>query len=388
MPGTTEIRNRDMLALQRFITAKDEVNPYEDGRLHPNTLLIDLTHSNLQQRHIEIRFDRHDTIMTVKQRIHQKTGTPPHFQHLVLKSSGQVLQELPASGDDAIAAASATAASTSTTRNTTHIVNYDHYKLGYFFGGDVNTTNGNGSGTRTSTTTTTPIFLSGLEIHCIDTNPHSGSRGGQYEDTSLVEKYVMPEELYDQRKGTLRDWGRQQKSKDASFTLAKHAREHRELVEAQRQFKLGLPLPPGFVVDSTGKQVIRDEPDVEVPRKQQQQQQQQQYSNTEEYDEASVAGIGVGQRCEAEPGSRRGVVSYVGLVPELPGGGYWVGITFDEPVGKTDGSVPSKSKNNKRYFDAMPNYASFLRGKNVKVGDFPERDIFDESEGDDSDDEL
>ena len=60
------------------------------------------------------------------------------------------------------------------------------------------------------------------------------------------------------------------------------------------------------------------------------------------------------------------------------------GVTFDEPVGKTDGSVTDKqTKKKKYYFNASPGYASFVRGKNVEVGDFPELDIFD----DDSDDE-
>ncbi len=357
-----------MLALKGYITAQDDVNPYEDGRLHPNTLLIDLTHSNLLQRHIEIRFDRHDTIATVKQRIHQKTGTPSHFQRLVLKSCGQVIHELPAADDPA--------SSPSTSGSPS---NFDLYKLGYFFGSAVV----GGDGFNSLTTT---VFLPGLEIHCVDVNPHSESRGGQYEDTSLVEKYVMTEEEYNQRQGTLRDWGRQQKEKDATFTLAKHAKEHREMAEALRQHKLGLPLPPGFVLDSTGK-VIRDEPDQEVATTTSVASTQ----SSEQHGETSIAGIEIGQRCQVEPGSRRGTVSYVGLVPELPGGGYWVGVTFDEPVGKTDGSVAGndKSKKTKRYFDALPHFGGFSRGKNVQVGDFPERDIFDEmDEVDDSDDEL
>jgi tubulin-folding cofactor B len=358
------IRNRDMLALKNFITSKDNINPYLDGRLHPNTLLIDLTHSNLIQKHIEVRFDRDETIMDVKMKIYQKTGTPPHFQELILKSSGQSLYEIPASDDGAVQQ-----------QQQQPTPNYDSYKLGYFFGGG---TNGN------DPTNGPPIFLPGLEVHCVDVNPLSGSRGGQYEDTSLVEKYVMTEERYDQRKGTLRDWGRQQKERDANFTLARHAREHRELVEAQRQHKLGLELPPGFVLDSTGT-VIRDEPDVPDPSVND----DGEVVISEEYNESSTMGIQIGQRCQVHPGSRRGVVSYVGLVPELPGGGYWVGVTFDEPVGKTDGSVPcSNGKKDKRYFTAMPQYGSFIRGKNVEVGDFPERDIMDELDDDSDDDEL
>jgi hypothetical protein len=83
-------------------------------------------------------------------------------------------------------------------------------------------------------------------------NPHSGSKGGQYEDTSLVEKYVMSDEEYAKRKGTLRDWERTQKEKDATFTLRKHAKEHAEMVEVRRLAKLGLDLPMGFEYDENG----------------------------------------------------------------------------------------------------------------------------------------
>lgn len=119
----------------------------------------------MQQRHIEIRFDKHDTLEKLRQRIHQKTGTAPHFQHLQIKSAGQIVNEIPPETGD-------------------------HFKLGYF-----------------------GLEYHGLEVHCIDLNPHSGSIGGQYEDVSLVQKYKMSDEEYNQRKGTLRDWGREQKAK-------------------------------------------------------------------------------------------------------------------------------------------------------------------------------
>lgn len=327
-PPNPNIKNRDLLALRAYITAKDATQ-YQD--VHASTVVLDLTHSNLTQRHIEIRFDKHDTLYRLRQRIHQKTGTSPGFQHLQIKSAGQVLQEIPPTVED-------------------------HYKLGYF-----------------------GLEHHGLEVHCIDLDPHSGSRGGQYEDVSLVKKYQMTDEEYDQRKGTLRDWGREQKAKDSTFSMAKHAREHRELVDAQRQHKLGLELPKGFFVDSSGKVVRDDTVDTQptsIKKKD---------TNTEAelaYGEDSIAGIEVGSRCQVEPGARRGVVSYLGEVPELGGGGYWVGVTFDEPVGKTDGTAA----NGKRYFDAPPKQGGFVRGKNVHVGDFPERDIFDDS--DEDDDEL
>lgn len=210
----------------------------------------------------------------------------------------------------------------------------------------------------------------------MDLNPLSGSKGGQYEDVSLIEKYKMTEEEYNKRKGTLRDWGREQKAKDSTFTLAKHAKQHRELMDAQRQHKLGLDLPEGFFLDSAGT-VVRDDSVDEVPVAIPEE--KVETTMNELYSEESVAGMEIGNRCQVEPGARRGTVSFIGEVPELGGGGgHWVGVTFDEPVGKTDGTV----KGGKRYFEAMPKHGGFVRGKNVQVGDFPERDIFDDSDED------
>ena len=77
-------------------------------------------------------------------------------------------------------------------------------------------------------------------------------------------------------------------------------------------------------------------------------------------------------RCQVQPGSRRGEIAYIGTIDELGGGGHWVGVILDEPSGKTDGCVDSV-----RYFEAPgPNRGGFFRGKNVEGGDFPEIDIF------------
>jgi tubulin-folding cofactor B len=319
-----DIKNKDLLAVRGWVTARDAT---QFDAVHQSTVILDLTHSNLIQRHIEIRFDKHDTLAHLRNKIHQKTGTAPHFQQLQIKSANVIMNEIPPETSD-------------------------HYKLGYF-----------------------GLEYHGLEVHCVDLNPHSGSGGGQYEDVSLVQKYKMSEQEYDERKGTLRDWGREQKSKDSTFTLAKHAMQHRELVEAQRAHRLNHPMPEGFFVDNNGT-VVRDDDHDNTPT-----------TNSKQSDEVddlheedSVANMEVGMRCQIEPGSRRGLVSFVGLVPEL-GTGHWVGVTFDEPVGKTDGTV----KGGKRYFEAPDRRGGFVRGKNVQVGDFPERDIF---EDDSDEDEL
>jgi tubulin-specific chaperone B len=385
-------RNQDLLALKQYITAQDHSNPYIDGRLPYQTLLlIDMTHSNLQQRHVEQRFYRHDTIAQVKESILLKTGTPPHFQRLQLKIGGRLIQEIPAAVEES------SLSSNSSSFNT----NMDHYQLGYFF-----VTN------YSPTTTDTysyqqeqqqeqqhPTIWQSLQIHCIDMNPHSMSRGGQLEDTSLITKYRMSDEDYQKRPGTLLDWSRQQQAKDATFTLTKHAKQHLELCEAQRCHRLGLSLPNGFVLDATTGKVIRKEENINEDDNQDDSNSKHQDLvdlSITDHGEMSVAHITIGQRCQVEPGQRRGIISYVGPVPELSkksttttnnnnnnnnnnNGSYWVGVTFDEPVGKSNGTVAGK-----QYFDTLPNYGGFVRGKNVQVGDFPERDIL----NDDDDDEL
>lgn len=335
MSSSTVHSNRDLQALQSYVTAADST---QYSQLAETTLLLNLTHSNLKQQHIEIRFDKHNTVSTLRQRIFQKTGTSPAYQHLQIlspfgsyssSSSSPPLAEIPP--------------------GETH----DSYKLGYF-----------------------PLE-NGYTVHCIDTNPCSESLNGNFEDTSLVEKYKMSDDNYDKRKGTLRDWGRTQKLHDETFSLAKHAKEHREKMEAMRQYKLGLALPAGWEVDASTSTVVRIEEDINDSVLSEQQQQQ---TNTTPGAD-TVENIQVGMRCQVQPGGRRGEVVFVGEVEELGSGGFWVGIKFDEPVGKADGSVPS----GKRYFDVPPGYGGFCRGKNVETGDFPEIDIFADT---DSEDEL
>ena len=50
-----------------------------------------------------------------------------------------------------------------------------------------------------------------------------------------------------------------------------------------------------------------------------------------------AASISVGARCKVEPGGKRGVVAFVGNGVEGLPAGFWVGVHFDEPVGRNDG---------------------------------------------------
>ncbi|KAK6978149.1 CAP-Gly domain-containing protein [Favolaschia claudopus] len=84
--------------------------------------------------------------------------------------------------------------------------------------------------------------------------------------------------------------------------------------------------------------------------------------------------IDVGSRCEvesAEPGlSKRGTVRFVGTTSFGTGEGIWVGVEYDEPMGKNDGSIKGE-----RYFSCRPNYGVFVRPEKVKVGDYPVEEI-------------
>lgn len=94
----------------------------------------------------------------------------------------------------------------------------------------------------------------------------------------------------------------------------------------------------------------------------------------QEENEQKAQNIQVGQRCRVIniEGERRGVVKFVGRIPELDKGeSVWTGVEFDEPVGKNNGTIGTL-----RIFDAKPNHGSFVRPKQVEVGDFPELDPF------------
>lgn len=89
----------------------------------------------------------------------------------------------------------------------------------------------------------------------------------------------------------------------------------------------------------------------------------------ESYMEEEAANIKVSERCQVS-GGRRGEVMFVGRVPELPLG-FWVGVKYDEPVGKNDGSIKGA-----RYFECLEKYGGFVRPDMCEVGDFPEEDPF------------
>ncbi|KAL9028421.1 MAG: hypothetical protein Q9196_003213 [Gyalolechia fulgens] len=101
---------------------------------------------------------------------------------------------------------------------------------------------------------------------------------------------------------------------------------------------------------------------------------------TDLWKEIETGKIVLGARCILPPSTtRRGTVAYVGLIPEIPGLGPWVGVKLDEPAGKNDGTVGGN-----RYFHCEPQYGVFVRPERIQIGDWKELGLDD----DDDDDEL
>lgn len=91
----------------------------------------------------------------------------------------------------------------------------------------------------------------------------------------------------------------------------------------------------------------------------------------EEMERAGAEACKVGDRCEVcvpnQP-KRRATIMYVGKTEFKEG--WWIGVKYDEPLGKNNGTV-----NGKKYFECLPKYGGFVKPAHVKVGDFPEEEF-------------
>ncbi|XP_011496659.1 PREDICTED: tubulin-folding cofactor B [Ceratosolen solmsi marchali] len=89
-----------------------------------------------------------------------------------------------------------------------------------------------------------------------------------------------------------------------------------------------------------------------------------------ENDKKLISCMKVNDRCEVTiPGNpkRKATIMYVGQTEFKPG--YWVGVKYDEPLGKNNGSVAGV-----QYFDCYDKYGGFVKPSCIVLGDFPEDD--------------
>ncbi|KAF7559897.1 hypothetical protein G7046_g4256 [Stylonectria norvegica] len=216
------------------------------------------------------------TISTLKSKLETVTGVPPSWQNLSLRRAASEPISIEAANED-----------------DTHLASFP--------------------------------LVPYAELHVIDTRP-AGSRPN-YNDTSGVDKYIMPEEEYEQKSDSVLAWKKAQ--------------------------KLGRfdPNAPSLLV-------------AKVDAYQQ---------------EIDQRGIEAGRRCRVGgDDTRRGTVKYVGEVKEIPGGlGSWVGVHLDEPVGKNDGSIAGV-----RYWGepSQLKHGVIVRPERVEVGDYPVLDDLEDME--------
>jgi len=191
--------------------------------------------------------------------------------------------------------------------------------------------------------------MDGYTIHITDLDPHSLAANGGLEDVSLVKKYEISDEDYVKREDNFRKWKANKKAADPTWTMAKEVKTNQD--------KKAMEKDPNFVPEpfETKAAITDDEHLADV-----------------------AAGMKVGDRCEVTVGGKRGDVQYVGKIPQIAPG-WFIGVQYDEPVGKNDGSLKGK-----RFFQCPPKYGGFLRPDKLQVGDYPELDdLFTDDEADD-----
>ena len=171
------------MAALDFTSLKSYVTGGAPRQLSSGTALLDVQHSLIQQRFVEIPFDVRSSLDAVKDKIHSLCGTPPNYQQLFLNGpTGTLLS--PASATDPAGAHSSSQLSLSS--------------FGVRGGG------GSQSG-------------GGHYLYVVDVDPYALGRGGALHDVSQVAKYVMSDDEYRKRDNTYRAFKERQKQQDPNW---------------------------------------------------------------------------------------------------------------------------------------------------------------------------
>ena len=133
--------------------------------------------------------------------------------------------------------------------------------------------------------------MNGWTIHITDLDPHSLAANGGLEDVSLVKKYEISEDDYNKREDNFRKWKEQKKAADPTWTIAKEVKNNQDKKQMERD--------PTFVPEPMKAPITDDEHLAEL-----------------------AAPMKLGDRCEVTLGGKRGLVTYVGKIPQIAPG-WW-----------------------------------------------------------------
>lgn len=173
----------------------------------------------------------------------------------------------------------------------------------------------------------------GDSLLIVDDDPYSASANGWLEDVTKVEKYVLSEEAYDKKHNTYRKFKERMREKDPNWSMTSSLAQSLNALNKR-------PTAPSDLAE-------------ELPN------------------------VKVADRVEVFPGGRRALVKFVGRqLKDMPEG-WWLGVAYDDPVGKNDGTVKGV-----RYFEAPQGHGGLVRPSNCTVGHFPVDDL------EESDDEI
>ena len=67
----------DHQIIRDYVTAADHL---QYTNLPDGVVAVLVTHSNISTDHVDIRFDLHNTILDVKEKLRKHVGTPPEYQ--------------------------------------------------------------------------------------------------------------------------------------------------------------------------------------------------------------------------------------------------------------------------------------------------------------------